>query len=593
MDRAWDQVGDIIEANRKLCRATFSLAVSNLLYERYFQSLPDLSFLSLTSFIHSRRRLGDLTIDKRLQNSQFPAQFFNQSFAKFASPTRNLLKRFSTNLNTNIIDQVLNGENLQQVVTIDHQSTGINFNLNNLGQAIGGLEELDPVTVPVTDILRRGSILRGIDIRNYFPNLNIPISPGLSDTSSVNASADDDNSSPVLNALTGYTTYMVADNWQTELMTEAINVTDARTVIHQAALPGNSIPPSVWSEITWINNNDTSRVTCILAYPTFPEPMYLQLLEKDSAERFLPNIEKIPRNTIALLETNRGFIESYMVGLNHEMSRELIWREYPTDRRGSYFRQFWEVIDNSNIPPEATFDINEIHTWGDNELGINDPRNVDPPQDDEEINNLVLVIRGELLKKFPNTLIYMVRGKFEPEENAADPGSRIRILADETEANIKMPIFKANVNPDITFIGFDITDQEAAGDLAEDGTDDAGWFFIIKERPGEIRFGLDIDSDEVPDTFAEIAEWDDLSWNHLTTQDGEYINILDLPEESRVIGQPVPATEDPSDPNDPEIGSIDPGDNTELIWRKNAAHMAGILFQLPYMIAIHARVMLA
>ena len=31
-----------------------------------------------------------------------------------------------------------------------------------------------------------------------------------------------------------------------------------------------------------------------------------------------------------------------MVGLNHEFARELLWREFPTDQRGSYFRQFWD-----------------------------------------------------------------------------------------------------------------------------------------------------------------------------------------------------------------------------------------------------------
>ena len=43
------------------------------------------------------------------------------------------------------------------------------------------------------------------------------------------------------------------------------------------------------------------------------------------------------------LETNPRFIESYMVGLNHEMARELLWREYPTDQRGTCFRQFWDL----------------------------------------------------------------------------------------------------------------------------------------------------------------------------------------------------------------------------------------------------------
>ena len=40
-----------------------------------------------------------------------------------------------------------------------------------------------------------------------------------------------------------------------------------------------------------------------------------------------------------------------MVGLNHEFARELLWREYPTDQRGSYFRQFWDV-SGYQPPPE-------------------------------------------------------------------------------------------------------------------------------------------------------------------------------------------------------------------------------------------------
>ena len=30
-----------------------------------------------------------------------------------------------------------------------------------------------------------------------------------------------------------------------------------------------------------------------------------------------------------------------MVGLNFEMGRELLWRGFPTDQRGTYFDSFW------------------------------------------------------------------------------------------------------------------------------------------------------------------------------------------------------------------------------------------------------------
>ena len=32
-----------------------------------------------------------------------------------------------------------------------------------------------------------------------------------------------------------------------------------------------------------------------------------------------------------------------MVGLNHELASELLWREFPSDTRASYFRQFWDT----------------------------------------------------------------------------------------------------------------------------------------------------------------------------------------------------------------------------------------------------------
>ena len=43
------------------------------------------------------------------------------------------------------------------------------------------------------------------------------------------------------------------------------------------------------------------------------------------------------------LQTNRRFVEAYMVGLNVEMGRELLWRGFPTDQRGTCFAQFWDT----------------------------------------------------------------------------------------------------------------------------------------------------------------------------------------------------------------------------------------------------------
>ncbi len=49
----------------------------------------------------------------------------------------------------------------------------------------------------------------------------------------------------------------------------------------------------------------------VMAYPEFTEPTY-EYLEEISQNFILPNVDKLPRNTITLLETNNRFIESFL-----------------------------------------------------------------------------------------------------------------------------------------------------------------------------------------------------------------------------------------------------------------------------------------
>ena len=59
------------------------------------------------------------------------------------------------------------------------------------------------------------------------------------------------------------------------------------------------------------------------------------------------------RTRVAIVEPNAAFIEAYMVGLNHEMGRELLWRGFPTDQRGTVFSRFWDrrgSVSTTNAP---------------------------------------------------------------------------------------------------------------------------------------------------------------------------------------------------------------------------------------------------
>ena len=92
----------------------------------------------------------------------------------------------------------------------------------------------------------------------------------------------------------------------------------------------------------------TESTDLIRFAPTFPQPMY-EAMRDYFPDMLLPGMGLVPQNTIALLKTNPELIEAYMVGLNHEMSRELLWRGFPTDQRGTYFRQFWDAAGDQ--PP--------------------------------------------------------------------------------------------------------------------------------------------------------------------------------------------------------------------------------------------------
>ncbi|HTF82836.1 MAG TPA: hypothetical protein VL947_13965, partial [Cytophagales bacterium] len=278
----------------------------------------------------------------------------------------------------------------------------------------------------------------------------------------------------------------------------------------------------------------------------------------------LPNVDKLERNSITLLETNPQFIESFLLGMNHEMARELLWREYPTDQRGSYFRQFWSIKDSQIFPKplEELLDIKEIHKW-EGSLGDNGRGSI-----------LVLVIRGELLQKYPDTMIYAQKASY------ASPDARKPRLLPENleEGNTKFPLFRAEIEPDITLVGFELTAEDAIGHRAtlanENLSDkDPGWFFVLKQRPGHLSFGFDdyIDAQgNVEGMPPTPQKWENLTWENLVDHKNDLDSYhLTFNKNFNPVTNPQGYT-----------------------WNKNAADLAAILFQNPVIFARHAAEML-
>ncbi len=368
------------------------------------------------------------------------------------------------------------------------------------------------------------------------------------------------------------------------LATTALARLEPARTIPLRVLAGIEIPGRIRDQLT-------DSFGEVMVYPRIDLPMY-EPLKDISSELFLPNIQLIPNDSITLLETNQKFIESYMVGLNHEFSRELLWREYPTDQRGSYFRQFWDARGFLAAPgadPDALrerlYDIPELHRWStDTELGAHDNREAQGDKEEE----VVLVIRGELLKKYPTAVIYAHRAAWERTGDGQIDKSQPRKLAplsptDEASPPrdlVKTPLYEAKVDPDIYFFGFDLTAEHARGGEIVNGEPDPGWFFVIKERPGEPRFGLDLPQG-APQPV--IHTWNDLAWTDVmnTYAPGEFLRIG---EKTVSVTDPGPGSEARPQYEEDRAFRWQP--------QTDAAELAYILYQVPVLVAVHAAEML-
>ncbi len=248
----------------------------------------------------------------------------------------------------------------------------------------------------------------------------------------------------------------------------------------------------------------------VMAYPKIDEALSLKLALLDRSA-FLPGAEGVPNDSILLLQTNPRFVESFLVGANHEMGREMLWRGFPTDQRGTPFQKFWPYFD-----PQRR-DIQPIHQWNATarlgEAGVLASK----PQ-------TVLLIRGQLLRRYPNTNVYAI------EKRAGD----VRALFDGSRA-ITLPDGAGTLPPDMSFFLFPIDPQHVAN-----------YWFVLEEPMTEPRFGFDDGAAprEVPRVrrrgggqlmqalagpAAPTADtWLDVDWADVGTPPGAYLTLAQL-----------------------------------------------------------------
>lgn len=137
----------------------------------------------------------------------------------------------------------------------------------------------------------------------------------------------------------------------------------------------------------------------VMIYPDFLDPTFFYLREL-SQNYIVPSAGELTNNSVTIFNNNPAFEEAFLMGMNTEMGQELLWREYPTDQRGSYFRKFWvaaELPEKKNLETQY-FDIKKIHNWK-QPLGKNHVK--------QNAQMLVFAIKGELMQAYPKTTIYL------------------------------------------------------------------------------------------------------------------------------------------------------------------------------------------
>jgi hypothetical protein len=549
MASAWEQLGEIDRINQLRRQAQLARAVNGVYYTKVFRRFSDETLLKVLGAAQSRvivetTDINNVTtralLSQRISNSVIPDRVISAPMRRLTGPRSRVTARFQAGaaapiaivakLNTlaPVVAFRANDAALISINLVTNRAAGFAAQLNETVRFERTITALD--TAPLLGdftIVPEGQVRSLLDFKR-----GAPPSP---DADFREAARD-------------HQAYMAkAFAPPPNGTATAMKLEQTREALLQSVNPKITIKKRVERSLSLATDvvKADDPLEPIMDAPQFPQPMY-EALRDLSQDFLLPGLEHVPANTVTLLGINSKFVESFLVGLNAEMSHELLWRNYPTDQRGTYFRQFWDTSVNDAEP-----DIEAISKWNDHQLGQNSP---------DTSGKLVLLIRGELLRRYPNSVIYAVA--------AVKRDSQLTLSEDE-----RHPLFRGSLKPDVTFLGFDLTEAQAKGD--EPPHDPNGWFFVVQQQPAEPCFGMDV-ADFAKEAPPITTTWNELSWRHMaqTEQQLEALSYVSIDSIKSVL------------PN------IDTQNIDNATWGKNSSHLAYITLQRPMRIAIHAREMI-
>jgi len=405
---AWDQLGDTSTANSMADRAGLARAAATHLLVNHLAPLSPTALAQVTAPMHNRVRMSPVTLAARLELGAIPTGATSAAFRRLTRPRGPLMRA-----------ALRGGDDVTAQSPVDR------------AWALCGLSHLEAgVASSATALL----------------TLAMPARPP-------------DTEEPV----DGRFKAALLDQLAPERTVPA-RITPRLLKPSSPALTPDSLAATVAVPAA----DPLARTT---ATPSFADPMYSALAAL-APESVLAGTSDIPVNSVVLLSTDPRFVAAFMVGLNQELGRELVWRGLPVNRRATFFRHFWDFRGNG----AGAADIDPIASW--------------PPDANLESRvatgtDLVLVVRGDLLRRYPRTIVEAVRSN--PDRTPAD---------DQTLP----PVFSGFMAPDLRFFGFALSEAQAHSSAA-----DPGWFFVLQEPPTETRFGTEGAAPPLTGTAADVA----------------------------------------------------------------------------------------
>ncbi len=232
-----------------------------------------------------------------------------------------------------------------------------------------------------------------------------------------------------------------------------IPLEDLAKVVADAIDPTVARPPVVERVISTLPG--ITHIGPVEIEPELDLPLW-SFLSDNSPDWMLPGAGDLKDGDVVGLSTNPAFVESLLVGANHQTTAELRWRNVPLTTRWSPLRKFWQRAGGE-------YDVLPIKAWPEaSALGSKD---LVPDARDAEA---VVVFKTSLFKRYPATVVYLHLS--ENDWDAPEPG-------DDLEAGKILPTFTGTIGKDITFFGFPVTPDKLK----------THWV-VLEEPPAGYRF---------------------------------------------------------------------------------------------------------